>query len=1732
MNKKKKEKNKMKRMIMLVVAMLGISLFGDSVWIEGDNFSKASKLKSGEGLENVTGGGLGYVVSGWGNTDMMSEGKVLSVNLSSRDVDKFMPESGLVFSYIFDVEKSGKDSVWARIGYESVRSDLQWRIDGGEWKTSFSSEPTINIQPIQTWNELAWIKLGDVELKAGRHNLEIRYLKSTKKDKNGNEKTNRILALLDAVCITSDEFIANGKYKPGESRNSAEDKLAAEHVFKVNGIDGSDGRAWTELNGLWQYAPWEETDFPIKEETRLQTTKTLPNFNSLNWMAYNAPGGRSEQLPEQAFAHRYILRTKLNIPVDLKGKSFILDVQRSSFLMSIFVNGKYVGDADTYLTAWQVDITKGVEAGKINDLVLVVKDNYYSLNPIGDANAATLGNRTFWNLPVAFLMTSQGTCGKHDVPIASDGRTGILEPASLIVAGAVYSEDVFCIPSVKKKELTLDITIQNSESRSTKVTVDNKVIPWNYGAGGKAEASFSTKTLTIPAGQISNFKINQKWANPKLWWPDNPSLYWVVTTISVNGKVVDTKKTRFGFREWDWSTDQFVLNGVKWTMWADLNYGSSPEEFMKISKKSHINNIRYWREGGWGDMTRREVLNYFDETGMLVRSSGIFDGQVANYGGGLSEKNADGSKGAKTRLFDAWREQMSHWIKAERNHASIYIWSIENEVTYINIQNLGQASRCEPEITKSIKYVMEVDPTRPAMVDGGNCLTDESLPINGAHYTEFMNVDFRDFPDAAYTKEHFYDKARPQRGAWRMVPGRPIMGGELYFANGYTTDRFATIGGDKCFIGMGETMNARGLFAKMLSEGYRWCDYGSFHFWMGNSERQYWNSWSPVAVFCKQWNRTWGSQSKIDRTLKVFNSTSNPYPIDVTWQFEVAGKKIAGAEKKFNIPCGEAEEFDVSFNAPKVSKRTDGKFILVANRDGNEVFRDEIPIVLLAPMSMAKPKISKKALAVFDPNGNVKKYLTNRGVKFTSITDYDSISKTVEVIVVGSDGVAADRSCDNIWLKLAADGKKIIILDQKYPLSYAALPGDLKPTEYTGRFGFSEDLSHPIFDGLTQDDFFTWGNDHIVYRNAYKKGTKGGRSLFQCDDGLKYTALFESQMNDGLLIISQLDMKDKIIDEAVAQKVFNNMLNYAVAYKPVRKEAYVAFNANDLRMKLLNDIDLQVKPVASVMDGIKHNDSIVIAEATPANLSTLVANKSKVDAFCKSGGWLMLWGLTPDGLADYNKLVGFEHSIRTFDKERVLLTYPMSKFAAGLTLKDVVMDTGKKMYRWMALKEPDQQEFEWVINDKNIAPFCKFPNGLEMGKGVENPGGDHNTRNMVNGFTSADNWVFTYTTIMDKGHKKKFYMKLPKEEELETLRIRPSSIYHPISKLNIYFDDDPVPLVAEVPVKENPTIEDIDLGNRKAKKITIEVTEWQKRGTANIFVIDNLWLMVNHGEEYANRVKSLLNVGGLMAYEVGQGGIFLNQMNIVAQEKNPDNSDKKKNITKTILKNLGAVFAGGKIEVDKIFYDYTPIKVDDSIFNAFVNQEGVPPWFPGGNMSALPVGNRKFGGVDFFLSDFSTSPVPSVFMTRGEGSSTKGKILIPINSKADSLFFLHTANAGRNVARWEKDTKNAVARNRTLPKKVHLANYEIVYEDGSKVTVPVVYGDDISSWKAAKQMPLPNAPLGWVGEQADGEQSAVWIMEWKNPNPEKSVKSVSLRVGNTSNGAAALFAVTVGKEIK
>jgi hypothetical protein len=1722
--------------ILLLITVCTWLCAADWAWAEGED-AVAATPSGHPGVQ------LG---AAWGRSEIMSGGKVLHITLDEKAAAETAAE-GFTFSYDLRGAGNGRRELWARIGYEWARAPLRWRIAGRTWNDLSSSAPTTDVMPIQTWNELGWIRLGEVDAAGDAVRVEINWPRTTRTEKDA-ERVNRILGILDCLCLAAPGvFHPCGAWKPGQDHRGEAERAAAAQVFALPETAGSDRQA-VDLSGAWEMASWDEDVHSPAD--RLGPVAALPDPATLRWFALQVPGDRNAQRPEDSFHHRFILRTRVQVPASQTGRSFHLDIQRFNTIATIFVNGRMCAWSKDHSTAWQADITAGIRPGQLNDIAVVMKDRYYSLNMQQD----DLGWRRCWNIPNEFLSTNQGTASHHELPVAADPQAGLTEPIALVAAGPVYVADAFVKTSVAGRRIAVEVTLHNPGAQARTVSVSCAAMPWLAdGSAGAVAKHLPAVEVALSAGGSSTIELADTWADPQLWWPDDVHLYRLETTVSADGKAIDASYTRFGFREWTWDSHVFRLNGVKWQSWADTDNNFDPRKLVAARPRTGCNMLRLWANGGLAGMTRRQVLDYCDENGVLVRESGTFDGQVANYGGGLTETVAiDGKpvRRAKQILFANWTSQLAAWVRASRNHPSIFIWSAENEVTYINSLNLGQAAFVEPAIRDAIRTgVLTIDPTRPAMVDGGNALADESLPVNGGHYTEFYNCTWRDLPDAAYTRDHWYDAANKSRDAWRFVPDRPIMMGEVFFAEGYGTERLATIGGERCFIGTGETRAARGLLGRIFSEGWRWSEVASWHFWLGGGGYDYRNAWQPVTVLCRQWNTTFGPGEQVDRTLKVFNNTSSGSPITVTWQCEIGGTQQAGGSRDFALHPGVDQEWQVGFTVPSLGAPATGSFIISAKRDGREVFRDIRDIRVLVPAQVAKPLLIAAELAVCDPKGTVIAHLTQRGIPFTAIATPDAIPPGTKVLVIGSDAIPAERSSDPLWYARAVAGLRVLVLDQRHPLRYRALPADLEPLdaepsvwermqaisagrapELRGRYAFAEDLSHPAFAGLCQADLFAWGGDHVVYRQPYRKGTRGYRSLAQCEEGLACTALAECQTGDGLLLLSQFAIGGKLADNAVAQQLFDQLLDYAAAYVPVRRPLVAAVASDSPIANLLDAVGVRHTLVADPLAALA-GDGIAVVEATPSNLRILATHADPVRAWCATGNWLMLWGVTPEGLADFNALVRWNHVLRPFDTERVLLSVPSDPLAAGLTLRDVVLNTGQNMYPWMALKRPDRDQFSYIVDHTDIAPFCAFPSPTAMGKSSDtDPGADHWPRNMVNGFTSDDNWSFCYTILLDRGQAKTWTLHLPKEEELSALRIRPSRIYHPITRMNLYVDDDPTPIPVEL--RADPTTQEVMLPPRRAKTVTCEVAAWAERGDANIVVIDNLWLLVKRPDDYLRRVKPLLNIGGLVRYDEGRGGILLNQLKLPEHEVNPVNAGKKQAIVKTVLGNLGAIFAGAQTVVAGDQLAYVPLRIPDARFNAYAVRGKQPAWLSGpGDFAGLPVGDQTFARVRFWLSDFSTSPVPSVFMLRGQGSAVQESEIggIEVKRQADAVFFLHTAVRGRSIDDWERRVRDARKRGTALPEAPIMLTYRVQYEDGESIEVPVRWGSDIADWAMRDPAALPNASLAWTAPLPDakhGEATALWMMQWTNPRPAMAIASIDLLAGNEKLGAVAICAIT------
>ncbi|MEI6166259.1 MAG: glycoside hydrolase family 2 TIM barrel-domain containing protein [bacterium] len=1663
-----------------------ISQAGGFVWLEGEAGKSNVAVQSGE-----TGIGI------------LSGGQWLQYSVEEGKIEKDIPAEGILIQYPFSITQAASYEIWNRIGYEFVRSSFDWSLDGGEWKTAHPDDLTTDLMEISFFREVAWLKLGDLSLPAGPHTLTIRLPKNKKE----NGKFNRILYASDAICLHEGPFHPNSKFKPDETGRTGQDEAASRNVFVLP--DAKPGeRSSIALGGQWEVT---RDDEQMPGEVA-EPIKGLPTHTAFT--AIPVPSDKNKSRPDLVFAHRLWYRTRVNVPASLAGRSFMIDFPLNNLNTTVYVNGTYCGFEKNPFCRFSVDVTRGIKPGQVNEIWVGIRDTWYarSADP-----ARPLKLRKTFNVPIRFFSNGFQDL---DYPVWNCPQAGILATPTLSAAGRIYVSDLFVKPSVARKTLDTEVTLNNTTDTDQTGEIRQEALD---GETGKVVKTFKGQPFTLPAGKSTTLTLSGSWTDPHLWWPDSPTLYRLRTTLVKGATLIDTHEIPFGFREWVIQGTQFTLNGVPWRMWADVSpSGSTTNQWLASFTNRNMRTHRFSTAGQaandphWYGMEPHTALDFFDRNGVVIRRNATLDGET--IGSNFIESDPvtvkqQGGSTIKKALMKNWLEQCVAQVKGERNHPSIQIWSIENEFAFINLINLLGNSPAmdeyEREIKKTHDAVMAIDPTRSVMTDGGGAMKENTLGVCGDHY--LATLDTR-YPDLAY--EPFVEGAG--RGRWQWDMKRPRFMGEDFFATGMDPADFAAWGGEVTFQGKAAIKDAVATCYRMLTEGYRWGGYyAAWHFWLfGEGGEAQWVANAPRAVFCRQWDWTFGSGQTINRTFGVFNDTQYPDPLTFTRTLTVKGKTVYSKTTTHKIAPGSVEKFDEPITMPAVKARTEGELRLELTVAGKPLFHD-VKAVSILPPAVFTQKIKSDALAVFDPQNSVIPFLTTAKIPFTPLTALANLPANARVLLIGSDALAASDSTSPALAAYASSGHAVIVLDQTFPLKYQALPAEMEPVSNAkevwaanGRTGYIEDSSHPVLQGFADKDFFTWnGPDSLLYRNAYVKPEKGGKSLIQVGPRLGQTALVEIPTGKGLILLSQLRMGDRLASNAVARQILLNMISCSLVYKQ-EFAAVSAFIQDEQLGKALDAMGLQyakaADPLAAISDPAR---KIAVISATPASLATLAKAMPTIEAFWKRGGTIIFHGLTPEGLADYNKIVGVEHVIRPFIRERVQFPAIRNPLTAGLSSGDIVMLSGKRVFGFREEEFTVPDEFTYVVDYDEIAPFGKSDFA--------------SYDKIVNGFIGADGWP----QIIDFGipeNDQPFPIKitLPKAETITEITYDPSVNYNPTTKIALLFDGkDRQEFV--LPPDGDPRTFAVT-PPRQARELTLELREWQvdpaKTHNAGI---DNIWIKVQRSPEFHATVKPMLNVGGMMQYVKGPGGVVLCNLNFQENEAVPLNKIKKRNVLATVLRNLKASFSGGKTVIVGANLAFTPVDIHTKA-TTYKDERG---WF--GNKSrtfaGLPAGVNKMAGVKFSIYEMPTSPVPQVLMLGGNGipGNLPAQITgIPVNLKADALFFLHTARIGTRLT--DKDRRE---------KKAYLMfKYVVTYADGQTAEVPIRSEIDIENYVQKIPATLPGAQTSWIlPYEASDEKAVAYTKQWNNPRPEVEIQSVDIIPVDPTRGIPVLLALTAAR---
>lgn len=1679
--------------LVAVTATLSASLWAEPpafVWMEGESARTSFEVGTG----------------GWGRTQFLSDERWLHVSVEADQVADTVPADGILLEYPFPCPKPGVYEVWNRIGFEFVRSPFDWRLDGGEWKRVSPDALTTDLMELSRWCEVAWLKLGDVSLNSGEHRLQVRLPKL--KDDQG--KWQRLLYASDAICLQEGAFLPNSKFKPDESGRDAADEAAAKVVFRLPETKPAE-RARVSLGGVWEVA---RDDEQLPGEVAAPILE-LPEHAV--WHAIPVPSDKNQAREDLIFAHRLWYRTRIFVPVSMADRAFYLDFPYNNLNTTVQVNGVYCGFEKNPFVPFRVDVTKGVKAGQMNEVWVGIRDTWYGRS--ADPQRPMKLRRTF-NIPIDFF--SEGF-QDLDYPVWNCPQAGILATPEFVAAGgAVYTADVFVKPSVAKQELAVEVTLNNTSTEPVSGELRWAAV---NDASGEVERTFAPQSFQLAANETATLTLTGGWADPKLWWPDSPNLYRLRTTLVVNGRATDVQETLFGFREWRRKGTQFTLNGVVWHMWADLiGDQRSPEDWLAAYRRTHQRTARVstagqaGHESRWLGMEPQDALEFCDRNGVVVRRNTTLDGE--RIGSNFNEPDPEtvrqqGGSELKLALMKNWRDQCVAQVKGERNHPSIQIWSIENEFAYINLINLlgnsPNMDRYEAEIARTHDAVMAVDPTRSVMIDGGGALKNNTLGVAGDHYV--ATLDGR-YPDLAY--EPFPEGGG--RGRWKWDQERPRFIGEDYYATGINPADYARWGGEVAFQGKAATRDAMAICYRMLNEGYRWGGhYAAWHFWIGSEGGPaQWGANNPHAVLVRQWDWTFGSGERVKRTFGVFNDTHDAEAISFTRTLVVDGREVLSKTTTHHVAPGTAEKFAEQIEMPSVNARQEGALTLTLSVTGKEVYRDTKAVSILpAPQAT---NTAPGVVAVFDPAGQTTAFLRRLGQVFTAVPSLENLPAEAKVLVVGRNTLEAADSTSTRLAVLASEGRAVVVLDQDHPLRYQAIPAEMElaprsrkndfgtevPTA-EGRTAFIEDASHPVLRGLEDKDFFTWGPNRLVFRNAYVKPTRGGKSLIQCGPRLQYSALVEIPVGQGVLYLCQLDLGDELDANAVAQHVVANLIRCGQAYK--LEHAMVATVIDDAQLgRAVEAIGLQSTPVDHALAALQDADQkIALVSATPANLKLLAAHPDALDAFWRRGGTLMLCGLTPEGLADYNRIVGVNHVIRPFKRERVTFPAVRNPLTAGLTTGDIVMLSGKRIFGWTADEYVASDVFTYVVDLEDMAPFAKSDFG--------------SYDNIVNGFVGSDGWplIIDFEYPQD-GSPYEINLDLPHEETIVEYTHDPSVNYNPTTKIALWFDGRDR---ADYDLAPNGDAQTFAVDPpRRARRVTLQLVDWLTDPSKRpIIGIDNIALKVRRSPEWHATVKPMLNLGAMEQYMKGNGGVVLCNLDFQETEAVPINQTKKRTILAAVLRNLKAPFSGARTIIAGGNLVCTPLDIHTKA-TTYKDERG---WFGDRQrtLKALPAGDHVFAGVKYNVYEMPTSPVPQVLMLGGPGvpGNLPNAITgIPVKTKADALFFLHTARLDRRRNEREREQKQ----------RFELCRYVIHYADGETAEVPVMAEIDIDHFVQREPNALPGAQIAWTAPFDNSDESAVvYAKQWNNPRPDAEIESVDLIYGKDKHrGVPALIAIT------
>lgn len=392
-------------------------------------------------------------------------------------------------------------------------------------------------------------------------------------------------------------------------------------------------------------------------------------------------------------------------PADsLKGKRILLDFEGIMLVGDVYLNGERIGGTEYGYLGFDADVSKLLKFGQEN--VVAVKANtqrpensrwYTGGGLYRDVKLIVTDPQQYFTRHPLYITT----------PSVSEARATVMVQAEM----ACY---------LRVKDLKVNAKIVDPAGN----VVYEKTNAIHYNRGQKVN-EYIVDSITLES--------------PKLWSCETPNLYEAVVTLyRPDGTVADQVSEHFGVRWFEYSpVFGFKLNGKKVLFMGNANhhtlgalgaaaYPRAMEKRIQLLKEFGFNHIRTSH-----NPYSESFLDLCDKYGMLVVDE-LYDKWLTQYAGG------------RTEWLNLWQHDVPEFVKRDRNHPSVVMWSLGNELQ--QYWSLPFADWGVTPYRLQRELLMRYDKTRPvtvAMHPRTRSLTTDSIPAPLALVTDIASYNYR-----------------------------------------------------------------------------------------------------------------------------------------------------------------------------------------------------------------------------------------------------------------------------------------------------------------------------------------------------------------------------------------------------------------------------------------------------------------------------------------------------------------------------------------------------------------------------------------------------------------------------------------------------------------------------------------------------------------------------------------------------------------------------------------------------------------------------------------------------------------------------------------------------------------------------------------------------------------------------------------------------------------------------